>query len=287
MDCPICLENLINKECIIVDCNHIFHKKCIYYANKDKSENRCSLCRSNITIPDITKISKKIILEDSYVQSILTDIVDLMDGKQNYEFEKILYTDTIQKSWFILGSFALFLYKRIIEEKCDYNHNYSDIDIYTFQDYINFNKKFICLKNLKNTDSDKLKSDLIEYIKTINFTNLMQFSRIKTLDFDNQDLYKEEKIESVLDSTSQLKIDFIKIQKSNTIKETLIKIFKTFTISCCKIAVRIVREDENIYKFKFYIDKSFYYNTYKKVDKHWPQTVKKYKFRGFDLTPEE
>lgn len=281
MECPICLEDLINKECIVVDCNHIFHKKCIYYANKDKSINRCSLCRTEITIPEITKISKKITIHDSYTQLILADLVNLMDGEEDYQFEKILYSDIVKKSWFVMGSFALFLYMRYIKDKV-YDHNYSDIDVYTFQDYITFDKKLICVKNEKETDLDKNKSNIIDYIRRIEIGTQMEFTKIKSLYIENEE-YNEQK-SSLMDNKTKTKIDFIKISKTGDIKQTFRKIFKTFNISCCKIAARIIREKENTYKLKFYIDKAFYYDTYTESD---VKRIMKYKYRGFNLTFEE
>ena len=282
MECPICLEDLITKECIIVDCNHIFHKKCIYYANKDKSINKCSLCRAEITIPEITKISKKITIDDKKTQQIMTDLINLMDGEEDYQFEKILYSGIIQKSWVVMGSFALFLYMRYIKEK-SYDHNYSDIDVYTFQDYVTFNKKLICVKKEEKTsNSDKKKTNIINYIKRIELVNQIEFTKVKSLDIENEE-FKEQK-NALMDAKTKTIIDFIKIAKTNDIKKTFRDIFKTFNISCCKIAARIIREDENTYKIKFYIDKSFYYDTYHYLDE---KRIMKYKYRGFDLEYEE
>lgn len=283
MECPICLEDLINKECIVVDCNHIFHKKCIFYANKDKSINRCSLCRTEITIPEITKISKRVKIIDNYTQMIISDVVNLMDGEEDYQFEKLLYSDVVKKSWFVMGSFALFLYMKYIKEQ-EYNHNFSDIDIYTFQDYIMFDKKLIYVKTEKEEkESDKKKSKTIEYIKTIEIGTQMEFTKIKSLDIESE-IYKEQK-SSLMDTKTKTTIDYIKISKTDNIKKTFKDIFKTFDISCCKIAARIIREKEDTYKLKFYIDKAFYYDTYK--DKSNIKRIMKYKNRGFDLSVEE
>ena len=49
--CSICLENFINKEKVIkLDCNHIFHTKCIHKWFKNKEQKICPLCRLIILI---------------------------------------------------------------------------------------------------------------------------------------------------------------------------------------------------------------------------------------------
>lgn len=51
-DCSICLESLINYECIsTINCNHIYHIKCLInyfdYNNKMKYNICCPLCYEN------------------------------------------------------------------------------------------------------------------------------------------------------------------------------------------------------------------------------------------------
>ena len=291
MDCSICLENLLSRECIVLDCNHIFHKKCIYYANKDKSENKCSLCRSIVTIPNITKIKTRAVISDSYTQSIINDVVCLMDGNDTTaEFEKYFYSDIVKKSWFVSGGFALFLYKRLIELDESYNHSYSNINIYTFQDYIIFKDKCIHVNDFESSDNKYVRSDLIEYVKSINIDSKLEFSKIKTISINGNSLDKNQKI-SVIETTGCLPIDFIRLNNNSTenvygLKNILIDVFKKIDLSCCKIAVRIVREQENEYTFKFYIDKAFYYEKYKVLYKDTEERVIKYRYRGFTLDEE-
>ncbi len=287
MECSICLEDLINEECVIVDCNHIFHKRCIYYANKDKSINKCSLCRGSITIPDIMKLKKTVHVTDTYTQGIIDDIVNLMDGETNeLEFQKYFYNDTINKSWFVTGSFALFLFKKYIKEE-DYEHNYTDIDIFTYQDYIMHNRKFISVSTLPISKTETL-PDFIEYIKHIDIENILEFSRIKSIKINDEDEQNLDTKTTVVSSTSITKINYAKIAYLNDSAKNILKnIFKTYDVSCCKIGARIIREEESVYTFKFYIDKAFYYNTYKIKDKYTIQKVLKYRFRGFDLVEEE
>lgn len=45
-DCPICLENIVKKEIIVTECNHCFHKKCLF--NSLTVKNTCPICRSTI-----------------------------------------------------------------------------------------------------------------------------------------------------------------------------------------------------------------------------------------------
>jgi hypothetical protein len=289
MECSICLEELINKESIVVDCNHIFHKRCIFYANKDKSINKCSLCRGVITIPDIIKIKKRVNITDTYTQGIIDDIVNLMDGETNeLEFQKYFYNDTINKSWFVVGSFALFLFKKYIKEE-EYEHNYTDVDIYTFQDYIFHNEKFISMSTFPMKPKTEFLPDFIEYIKKIEIENKLEFSRIKSIKI-NEENGKEnlDTKSTVVESTSEIKINYVKIVELNdSIKNILKNIFKTYDVSCCRLGVRIIREENAVYTFKFYIDKSFYYNTYKVKDEYTLQKVLKYKFRGINLVEEE
>ena len=52
-NCSICLEDYKkNDKCVKINCQHIFHKKCLYDWFKkqiDKSENlNCPLCRNNL-----------------------------------------------------------------------------------------------------------------------------------------------------------------------------------------------------------------------------------------------
>jgi hypothetical protein len=45
-DCPICLESICKKEIIVTDCNHCFHKKCLF-KHVFHIEN-CPICRTDI-----------------------------------------------------------------------------------------------------------------------------------------------------------------------------------------------------------------------------------------------
>jgi len=45
-DCPICLENIEKKEIVVTNCNHFFHKKCLFESLIEI--NRCPICRSTI-----------------------------------------------------------------------------------------------------------------------------------------------------------------------------------------------------------------------------------------------
>ena len=47
-ECSICLDKFLKKEKIIqLDCNHIFHKKCIMEWFSKNENNSCPLCRRN------------------------------------------------------------------------------------------------------------------------------------------------------------------------------------------------------------------------------------------------
>lgn len=43
MECPICLEPLINERTSKTKCNHIFHKECL---KKIMHTNKCPICRT-------------------------------------------------------------------------------------------------------------------------------------------------------------------------------------------------------------------------------------------------
>jgi hypothetical protein len=47
-DCPICLENIEKKEIIVTECNHCFHKNCLFKSIIER--NTCPICRLNIHI---------------------------------------------------------------------------------------------------------------------------------------------------------------------------------------------------------------------------------------------
>ena len=67
--CPICYNNInvivLPHDYIMTECNHFYHKKCIYkmYDNNIKT---CSICRANI---DYIKIINNYILENNVVSN--------------------------------------------------------------------------------------------------------------------------------------------------------------------------------------------------------------------------
>jgi hypothetical protein len=51
-DCPICLENICNnKDIIVTDCNHCFHKRCLF--NHILNIENCPICRTTICMDKI------------------------------------------------------------------------------------------------------------------------------------------------------------------------------------------------------------------------------------------
>jgi hypothetical protein len=61
-ECSICLENITSNTEIILECNHIFHKKCISKLLKFN----CPICRKSINIKKIFNIDKKICINDEF-----------------------------------------------------------------------------------------------------------------------------------------------------------------------------------------------------------------------------
>ena len=47
-DCPICLENIEKKEIIVTECNHCFHKNCLFKSLIER--NTCPICRLNLKL---------------------------------------------------------------------------------------------------------------------------------------------------------------------------------------------------------------------------------------------
>jgi len=45
-DCPICLDLIEKKEIVVTECNHCFHKKCLFRSLTNKKT--CPICRSTI-----------------------------------------------------------------------------------------------------------------------------------------------------------------------------------------------------------------------------------------------
>ena len=59
MECSICLE-LINKNNIILECNHNFHRDCLKHLKKWN----CPICRMNINVPKVFNIQHAICNSD-------------------------------------------------------------------------------------------------------------------------------------------------------------------------------------------------------------------------------
>lgn len=75
-ECPICLEQYTNNELFYLECNHKYHKNCIYdWINKNiNSDITCPLCRG--VHDKIIKYNNKYYIYDKYENVIIIEIVN-------------------------------------------------------------------------------------------------------------------------------------------------------------------------------------------------------------------
>lgn len=75
MECPICLDGIIEVDLSVIKCNHMFHKECI--DKWFKKSHRCPLCRDSLFNLNLSereknywknvKISDKLIREETNI----------------------------------------------------------------------------------------------------------------------------------------------------------------------------------------------------------------------------
>ncbi len=113
MDCSICLEsfNNINKETIITNCKHQFHKSCL--DSWTKINNSCPNCRTDINYKQykVYEINKRYkvyqIYTNNYFEGVLDEISIIpYSGSKCYKFTNI------RNSKFPMGTIA-FMYEHL------------------------------------------------------------------------------------------------------------------------------------------------------------------------------
>lgn len=251
--CSVCLDeksdhdNSVYK--MITQCNHYFHKKCYYRANRDKVQHNCPYCRAVNPSCLTSEIYSFFQIPKSHFNNInLINIICLKIGITNYA---------------ISGSFALHLHQTLHNQppKWDYN----DIDVY----YSGFDSKRI-LNIMLSGEYIIFKKNIFQHndnypkispeIKDI--TKLTVYTKISN---ENEDFILK-KIFS---------IDLISVHQSNPYN-----IINYFDLDCCKISF--------IYGYSalnFYINNDFYVDSYKipHISRKYAtlNRVKKYRARGF------
>jgi len=76
MECSICLENINKRDEVILDCNHYFHKRCIFFWKTNSKT--CPLCRCPLNFCHINLIK-------GYIQLYYDDIYPI-----THDFDQVL-----------------------------------------------------------------------------------------------------------------------------------------------------------------------------------------------------
>jgi hypothetical protein len=246
-DCVICLDNLINDkdEILILECNHLFHKRCFYNSIKDK-KYKCPF-RCNISINNCLQLISK----HKYIEKIVKNV------KIPLNIETILnIVDWSKRDTFIAGGFALSLYK-------NFTIAYSDIDFMT-TNIRSINMDILLYKNY-GIETHYNNNKYISF----NTNNLVDYYDNNTRTIHNTYTKVINKIEDVIKlknktlDSEYIDIDIVKLQSNyhnktfklsleNDIYDTL----NSFDISCCKIAFTYNNDNE----FIFYIHPDYYNN---------------------------
>lgn len=289
--CSICLEKIFPKSdsrLILTNCNHIFHLRCIYLANYNKSEIRCALCRAEIKIEDIEKVKYNLNESELKIFPELSDIYNIMENENNFEW--VENGDLGIKSWFISGGYGVYLYQKLIDKNifC----TYTDINIYSSNENIFFKSNGKIAKiNLKEGDIEPLKYDTqyIDFCVPLKIGKLKRSTNENFLQVANENFSSVLKNTNVISEMCQINTETkINICKLNNIlkyeknKKRIYSIVSEFDTSCCKIGV-IIKKKKGLLTLKFYIHKDFWCNIYKENSINTEYRILKYKLRGYDL----
>lgn len=163
-ECDICKQEIFyNDKMQLLNCNHIFHKKCVLKMNYNKSISKCAICRNELDIPIINKFKLKEISLDYKDFNIINKLF-------------VLNKDNLNKEWFISGGYAVYLFSKYFKNESVKKLNntqfdseniddYNNIDIYSFSDYIDFYDNVINL----NENPENLHRSEIMYDNRDNF----------------------------------------------------------------------------------------------------------------------
>lgn len=265
MNCAICIQEDtevgMNVERMITKCNHFFHKKCFYTANRNNYLYICPLCRT--PDPALSYTIKEYISTEipKQYKSIFKRIYKLA-------YAHISHND-FYSNFVISGSFAVYMYQVLFNKKTP-DWIYSDIDIY--------------YKNGIDIQDNNINSKNIMYILTDDFDN-------ECKNEENNYYNTDEKIKSVkkycafpINNITKQTNSIEKLENYDMIRivnlHDLYKIVEDFDLDCCKIALEFIDNGG----LRMYIHNSFYIDSYK-IDKYKKTNtldrVKKYKSRGF------
>ena len=241
-ECIICLDNLINDkdEILILECNHLFHKRCFYNSIKDK-KYKCPF-RCNISINNCLQLISK----HKYIEKIVkkVEITPIIETILNI-------VDWSKRDTFIAGGFALSLYKNFTIAYSDIDFMTTNItsinmDILLCENYgieAHYNNKYISF-NTNNYD-DNTRTIQNNYTKVINKIEDVIKLKNKKLDSGYMDI-------DIVKLQSNYYNKILKLSLENDIYDTL----NSFDISCCKIAFTYNNDNE----FIFYIHPDYYNN---------------------------
>jgi hypothetical protein len=290
--CSICLEKIFPKSdsrIIVTTCNHIFHVRCIYLANYNKSEIKCALCRAEMKVENIEKIKYLLNANELKIFPELFDIYNLMENPSD-DFDWINNGELGLKSWFISGGYAVYLYNKLIEKK--YFASYTDINIYSVNPNVFFKSNNKIAKiNLKGgeIESSKYESKYIDYCVPLKIGKLRRTTNENFLKVENENfsslLNNTNMISEMCHINNEIKLNICKLNnilKYEKNKNRIDSVISEFDLSCCKIGV-IIKKSHGLLSLKFYIHKDFWCNIYNKNGVESDHRIVKYKLRGYDL----
>jgi hypothetical protein len=252
--CAICLDEDANKEFYVTDCNHVFHKECLLQT-KGMSKNTL-IQRNEFTIMNCPLCRQKISIYNLNVKTFCSEVLDckiFSQLKSIYRHIKNLHLN--QEYVFISGGYATALYSKLTNKNTIFD--FTDIDIY----YIDYHNLY--------------KNDPKNIYKNVCKTHP---NNIKNIDKGYFMFDKESPTSKLYDI---IFLDSEVSHSNNILESTILKTFKSFDLSCCKVAFTIV--DDYI---KFYIHSDYYrksVNICEFSSVKTEQRIIKYQYRGYEF----
>jgi hypothetical protein len=256
--CAICLDEDANKEFYVTDCNHVFHKECLL---QTKGINKNVLIqKSEFTILNCPLCRQKLSIYNLNLKTFCSEVLDceiFSQIKSVYKHVKNLHLN--QECVFISGGYATALYSKLTNKNTIFD--FTDIDIY----YIDYHNLYT--KNSKNIYRNSCKTH-INNIKDVQKGNFVF----------NKESHTNKLYDIIfLESEDSHGISY----NSNILESSILKTFKGFDLSCCKVAFTIV--DDYI---KFYIHSDYYrksVNICEFSSVKTEQRIIKYQYRGYEF----
>jgi hypothetical protein len=214
-ECDICKQEIFyNDKMQLLNCNHIFHKKCVLKMNYNKSISKCAICRNHLDIPIINKFKLKEISLDYNDFNIIDKLF-------------LLNKDNLNKEWFISGGYAVNLFSKYFKNESVRKQNtefefeniddYSNIDIYSFSDYIDFYNNVI---NLSENSENLQRSEIISELHRENFDfdeyRYLYTQQNEIEDYDITEQYLPQNYTQLNDNTLDNRLDIQDNRLDNT-----------------------------------------------------------------------